>query len=160
MSPRAAWRLESLGFTDVYDFVPGKAAWLAMGWAAEGDLAGDPTVGALARSVPVARLGETVGDAKRRCAETGLDLCLVVNEAHIFMGRLRERSLQEEPTVPVEQAMEGGSSSVRPSESLNALAQRMDKRKISSVVVTDLKGRLVGALLLEDAQQALATPAV
>lgn len=160
MSPRAAWRLESLGFTDAYDFVPGKAAWLAMGWPSEGDSAGDPTVGTLARNVPVARPGETVGDAKRRCAETGLDLCLVVNEANIFMGRLRQRSLQEDPAVPVEQAMEAGSSTVRPSESLDALAQRMDERKIPSVVVTDLMGRLMGALLLEDAQQALATRAI
>ena len=37
MSPRAAWRLESLGFTKVYDYVPGKTDWLAAGLPREGD---------------------------------------------------------------------------------------------------------------------------
>jgi hypothetical protein len=27
MSPRAAWRLESIGFQHVYDYVAGKADW-------------------------------------------------------------------------------------------------------------------------------------
>ena len=31
MSDRAAWRLESLGFTRVYRYTPGKDGWLAMG---------------------------------------------------------------------------------------------------------------------------------
>jgi hypothetical protein len=31
MSPRAAWRLEGLGFERVYDYVPGKADWFASG---------------------------------------------------------------------------------------------------------------------------------
>ena len=31
MSPRAAWRLESLGFSHVYDYVAGKIDWLAAG---------------------------------------------------------------------------------------------------------------------------------
>jgi len=31
MSPRAASRLESLGFRDVYDYAAGKADWFAAG---------------------------------------------------------------------------------------------------------------------------------
>jgi 3-mercaptopyruvate sulfurtransferase SseA len=31
MSQRAAWQLERLGFAQVYDFVVGKAHWLASG---------------------------------------------------------------------------------------------------------------------------------
>jgi 3-mercaptopyruvate sulfurtransferase SseA len=31
MSPRAAWRLKTLGFERVYDYVGGKADWLAHG---------------------------------------------------------------------------------------------------------------------------------
>lgn len=42
MSPRAACRLERLGFKKVYDFVPGKLAWLAMGWPREGTAAAVP----------------------------------------------------------------------------------------------------------------------
>ncbi|MEX2586442.1 MAG: CBS domain-containing protein [Actinomycetota bacterium] len=96
--------------------------------------------------MPIARLGETVGDAKSRVDEAELDLCLVVNAAGIFMGRLRGESLEVEPATPVEQAMEHGSSTVRPNEPYDALASRMSKRKIGSVVVSDLKGRLIGVL--------------
>jgi hypothetical protein len=31
MSPRAAWRLEGLGFGSVYDYVAGKVDWMAAG---------------------------------------------------------------------------------------------------------------------------------
>src|SRR6266511_4403171 len=36
MSPRAAWRLESMGFAEVYDYVAGKADWGAAGLPLEG----------------------------------------------------------------------------------------------------------------------------
>jgi hypothetical protein len=42
MSPRAACRLETLGFPEVYDYVAGKADWLAHGLDVEG--AGAPSV--------------------------------------------------------------------------------------------------------------------
>ena len=36
MSPRAAWRLEATGFGPVYDYVAGKADWLAADLPFEG----------------------------------------------------------------------------------------------------------------------------
>ena len=42
MSPRAACRLELLGFTQVYDYVAGKADWLAHGLPTEGEQAQIP----------------------------------------------------------------------------------------------------------------------
>jgi 3-mercaptopyruvate sulfurtransferase SseA len=36
MSPRAAWRLEGLGFERVFDFVGGKAQWRERGLPTEG----------------------------------------------------------------------------------------------------------------------------
>ncbi len=49
MSPRAAWRLESLGFHDVYDYVDGKLDWMAAGLPTEGTNAEHPRAGDLAR---------------------------------------------------------------------------------------------------------------
>jgi len=156
MSPRAAWRFESLDFTDVYDFVPGKAAWLAMGWGREGTAAATPNVGELARrDVPVCRLGDTVGDARRELDESGYDFCLLTNEEGIFMGHLRGDALAGDPSELVDQAMEGGSTTVRPSEHVDALVKRMTKRGVKSIVVTDLKGKLIGALIREDAEKAV-----
>src|SRR6266567_8778669 len=36
LSARAAWRLESMGFQEVYRYTAGKADWLAAGWETEG----------------------------------------------------------------------------------------------------------------------------
>ena len=47
MSPRAAWRLETLGFTKVHDYVAGKADWGAAGFPLEGTHG--PRAGELAR---------------------------------------------------------------------------------------------------------------
>ena len=40
MSPRAAWRLEGLGFEKVFDYVPGEADWFASGLPRDGKLVG------------------------------------------------------------------------------------------------------------------------
>ncbi len=145
-----------MGFTDVYDFVPGKAAWLAMGWGREGNAASKPSVGELARTdVAVCRLGETIGDARSERDESGYDFCLLTNDRDIFMGRLRGDALAGGPGETVDRAMEGGSTTVRPSEPLEALVGRMTKKGVKSILVTDLKGKLIGALLREDAEKAL-----
>lgn len=156
MSPRAAWRLESLGFNQVYDFVPGKAAWLAMGWPTEGTQADRPTAGDLARTdVPKCCLDDTVTDASRQAESSEYDFCLVVNDRGIFMGRLRANAFTRPGDTPVSAAMEPGSTTVRPSEPLEGLVERMGKRGVEWIVVTDLKGRLIGALIRDDAQRAL-----
>jgi rhodanese-related sulfurtransferase len=40
MSPRAAWRLEGLGFSEVHHYASGKAGWFAARLPMEGALAG------------------------------------------------------------------------------------------------------------------------
>ena len=47
MSPRAAWRLETLGFERVYDYVGGKADWLGHALPREGEAASVPNAGEL-----------------------------------------------------------------------------------------------------------------
>jgi len=47
MSPRAAWRLETLGFEHAYDYVGGKADWLAHNLPGEGATADQPRAGDL-----------------------------------------------------------------------------------------------------------------
>ena len=45
LSARAASRLESLGFTHVYRYTPGKDGWLAMGLPTDGPEAATPRAG-------------------------------------------------------------------------------------------------------------------
>jgi hypothetical protein len=50
MSPRAASRLESIGFEQVYDYVAGKADWGSFGLPLEGIEGSETRVGAHVRT--------------------------------------------------------------------------------------------------------------
>ena len=157
MSPRAAWRLESLGFSRVYDYVAGEADWLAFGLPTEGTNANAPRAGAVARrDVPTCGPGERVGAARDRARAAGWDACVVVNDARVVLGRVRGDALDGDPERTVEAAMECGPVTVRPSEPLGAITERMRDRKTGSVLVTSSDGRLVGVLKRDDAERQLA----
>jgi CBS domain-containing protein len=156
MSPRAAWRLERLGFRDVYDFVPGKVAWLAMGWPREGTAAKVPNAGEVARrGTPTCALDDKVVDVREKVLAVGRYVCIVVNDANIVEGRLRGRALEETLEATAEEAMEIGPTTIRPNEPLEPLVERMHRRGVRTIVVSDLKGQLVGILYREDAETAL-----
>ncbi len=94
MSARAAWRLETLGFTEVYDYAPSKADWMAWGLPREGRSASVPTVGEVARrDVPTCALADTVGAARDRARAAGSDLCEVVTSGGVVLGLLRANQL-------------------------------------------------------------------
>ncbi len=72
MSPRAAWRLEHLGFEEVYDYVPGKADWVAAGLPTDGS--GERTarvVDVIDRSVPTCGPGHPVKRSVPELPPTG-----------------------------------------------------------------------------------------
>lgn len=153
MSPRGAWRLERLGFREVYDFVPGKTAWLAMGWPLEGTAAAVHNAGEIARrGTPTCALEDLVGDVREQVQAVGERVCIVVNDAGIVEGRLRGGALEEMPEVTAEEAMEVGPTTIRPNEPLGPLVERMHRRGVRTIVVSDLRGRLVGILYREDAE--------
>jgi CBS domain-containing protein len=156
MSPRAAWRLERLGFREVYDFVPGKMAWLSMGWPREGTAAAVPNAGEVARrGTPTCALEDRVGDVRETVLAVGRHVCIVVNDAGIVEGRLRRKALEEPTQATAEEAMEVGPTTIRPNEPLRPLVERMHKRGVRTIIVSDLKGQLVGILYREDAERAL-----
>lgn len=156
MSPRAAWRLERLGFGEVYDFAAGKAAWLAMGWPREGKAASLPNAGEVARrGTPTCSLEDRVGAVKEQVDSVGREVCIVVNAAGIVEGRLRDRALKETPEATAEDSMEIGPTTIRPSEPLVSLVERMRRRGVRTIVVSDLRGELVGILYRNDAERAL-----
>ncbi len=157
MSPRAAWRLESLGFTEVSDYVAGEADWLAMGLPSEGRDAGQLRAGRVAeRDVPTCELDERLGDVRRRVRNVGKDVCIVVNAERVVLGRLRGTAWDGPDDALVEDVMEAGPTTVRPSEPLAALTERMQEHGSRGVLVTTSDGRLVGLLERADAERVLA----
>ena len=94
MSPRAAWRLESLGFTKVYDYVAGKADWIAGGLPVEGERANVPrAIDAVKRDVPKCGPLDLIGDVSDQVEAARDDVCIVTNHEGIVLGRLRRRAL-------------------------------------------------------------------
>jgi CBS domain-containing protein len=156
MSDRAAWRLESLGFTRVYRYIPGKDGWLAMGLPTEGPDAATPRAGDVAdRDTPTCALHDRLGDVRDRLRSSGKTSCIVVNDQRVILGRLRGKSLDGDTEQTVEAVMEAGPTTVRPSEPLDALIGRMQKRKAKSIIVSTAAGVLVGVLRREDGERRL-----
>lgn len=156
MSNRAAWRLESLGFTRVYHYTPGKDGWLAMGLPSEGPEAATLRAGDVAdRDTPTCGLDDRPGDVRDRLQAVGKTSCIVVNDQRVVLGRIRGGSLDGDPEQTAEAVMEAGPTTVRPSEPLDALITRMQKRKTGSIVVSTADGVLVGVLHREDGERRL-----
>ncbi len=155
MSPRAAWRLEGLGFKEVYDYVPGKADWFASGLPKEGKLASAPTLGdTTRRDVPTCGPEEKVGHARGLVRGAGWDRCVIVNEQRIVLGLLREKELASDPDAAAERVMRPGPTTFRPDALAGKMAECMDKRGTRTVLVTTSDGKLVGLFYREDADAA------
>src|SRR5919198_5171991 len=141
MSARAAWRLESLGFTQVFRYVPGKADWFASGLPRAGKLASVSRAGDLARrDVPTCRLTDRLGDVQQRIRAAGGDVCVVVNDARVVLGLLREAALKADPQMVVEQLMEAGPKTYRPNVALETVMTYLRKNERDGVLVTTSDG--------------------
>jgi hypothetical protein len=156
MHARAAGRLESLGFGQVYRYAPGKADWRAAGLPMDGSL--QPTlraIDALRREVPTCGLDASVEDARREADRIASDFCLVVGDGGLVLGRLRGDALSTDPALRVIDVMENGPTTVRADEDLAALIARMQARRVANIIVSDPDGRLIGVLYREDGEQLL-----
>jgi Mg/Co/Ni transporter MgtE len=152
MSPRAAWRLESLGFGQVYDYVAGKLDWMAAGLPTEGTNAERPRAGEAARKdVPTCGLKEGLGSVRDRVRGQEWDAVVVVNDERVVLGLLRSKELDGDPELLIEQAMRPGPSTFRPFVPIEEMARFMAEHNLESSPVTTSDGRLVGLLLHEDA---------
>ena len=157
MSPRAACRLEALGFTAVYDYVDGIADWKATGLPTEGTAEPKQRVADATRpDVPTCRPDETVVEVKSRAHDHGWDTCVVVDCDGIAVGRIRSPAWDVEGDVSVAELMEPGPTTVRPDGLLRPLIHRMQKRDTAHVLVTTSQGALIGVLVREEGERVLA----
>src|SRR5262245_53905301 len=147
MSPRAAWRLEQLGFTQVYDYTAGKIDWIASGWPTEGPGPAQPRVlSAMDPNVPICHLAEEVGTIRGRLGD-GPTFCVVVNDRRIVAGRLEHlERIDLKDRRPASEIMRAGPATIRPSEDLSAVRQRMRERRVPQLLVTTPDGELLGLI--------------
>lgn len=151
MSPRAAWQLEALGFSDVYDYAAGKLDWISRRGTTEGRGPHYAVAGEAADrdAVLSCRVGDRLGEVAKALDVVEHDYCVVVNEQEIVLGRIRKKNVTGSLDSPVEHVMEPGPTTVRATESAAGLLERMIKRKVPAVLVTTNQGRLVGVATQE-----------
>src|SRR3954467_1427876 len=114
LSPRAAHRLEELGFTDVHDYVASKAAWLPEGRPGEGLLHDTQRAGAVVlRDVP--RVAPTAVIRELPEALREWELAVVVGDDDVVVGVVRRELLGTDGDTTVAAVMQTGPASVRPS---------------------------------------------
>lgn len=96
-----------------------------------------------------------MGDLAKQLDTVPHDYCVVLNDEDIVLGRMRKKNIQGPPDTAVEQVMEPGPTTVRPSEPAKGLLERMKKRSVPAVIVTTNKGRLIGAATQEALERLL-----
>jgi hypothetical protein len=141
LSPRAACRLETLGFREVYDYRPGKADWFAAGLPREGSKANVERAGDAVEMVPTCKLSERVGDVAER---TEKDVWAVTTPAGCLLGIVKLDEVTD-PDASVEDVMLPGPSTWRPNVSARELREYLTKKGRSEVFITTSDGTLMGA---------------
>ena len=146
LSARAAWRLESMGFQEVYRYTPGKADWLAAGWETEGTEARKVRIRQMIhKDVPTCSLRERLEDVKSR-RRPNQDLCVVVNDRNIVMGVIQGETWDATPQARVVDVMQPGPRTLRPDLEPKD-AQKMLKNYSAPVaIITTSDGELLGII--------------
>ena len=151
MSPRAACRLDTLGFEQVYDYMPSKVDWMARGLPLEGTRAFERRAIDFARhDVATCELNENVEDIAHRITDSLYGFGLVLSATGVVLGRLRGSALERHTKARAEEVMESGPSTVRADTSAGELAKRLREANLTTAVITDPEGRLLGITRLGD----------
>src|ERR1700687_1650782 len=152
MAPRAAARLESLGFDKVYQYEAGKLDWLATGLPTEGTNSDCPRAGDASRKdVVVSGPKDRLGDVRARAQAAGWDVAVVVDADRVVLGLLRSKELEMDSNLTVEQATRPGPRTFRPYVSTKEMADYMVEHDLDSAPITTSDGKLVGVLFRAEA---------
>jgi CBS domain-containing protein len=155
MSPRAALRLETLGFQNVYDYVAGKGDGVAHGLPTEGLSGGRLTAGDLVRrDVPRRALTDRVADVAQRIASSGYGFALVLGKDDVVLGRIRRSAVQGREDARAGDVMEPGPSTIRAHVPVEEAWEQMRQHDLKTMLVTTPEGRLLGVLSREDVEAA------
>jgi rhodanese-related sulfurtransferase len=147
LSARAAWRLASLGFTQVFRYTGGKADWIANGFPMEGSQARTPGAGDLADlDVPTCLRSERVGQVRERVRKDGWDACVVVNDQLVVLGMLRANDLAHaDQQWPAEEAMDRDPRTFRLNTPPEEVKVYFEKNLVAdAVLITTPDGKLFG----------------
>ena len=146
MSARAAWRLESMGFQEVYRYTPGNADWLAAGWETEGTEAKKSRIRQMIhKDVPTCSLRERLEDVKSR-RRPNQDMCIVVNDRNIVMGVIQNETWDANPQARVVDIMQPGPKTLRPDLEPKDAQKILRNYDAPTAIITTSDGELLGII--------------
>jgi len=144
LSARAAWRLEGMGFQEVYRYTGGKADWLAAGWETRGAEAKKARVGQMIqKEVPTCSMRERLHDVKSRRGPNQ-DLAVVVNDRNIVLGVIEGESWEKNNGARVVDVMQPGPRTIRPHLEVKEAQKALSGYTAPSAIVTTSDGELLG----------------
>jgi rhodanese-related sulfurtransferase len=151
MSPRAAARLDSLGFERVYDYAVSKVDYLARGLPREGEKAGEQRAADLLRDDVVrCGLADAIEKVQAEVEASPYGFALVVSEDQVLLGRLRRSALEGDGGKTAEEVMEAGPSTIRADTSIEKLRERLEGGGLNFAIVTTPDGVLLGVVCRAD----------
>jgi rhodanese-related sulfurtransferase len=145
LSARAAWRLESMGFQEVYRYTPGKEDWIAAGYDTEGTNATKPKLKQhLKTNVQTCLLRDRMQDVQNRRGTN--DICIVLNDRNIVMGVIEGDAWNANPLSRASEAMKPGPRTFRPDADPKEITKELRKDDLENAIVTTSDGELLGVL--------------
>jgi rhodanese-related sulfurtransferase len=153
MSPRAATRLEQLGF-DVYDYALSKVDWMAHGLPMEGSAAERPTARSFVRSdVATCALSDRAEEIRQRIDASPYGFALVLAD-RVVLGRVRRSRVDvAAEDASAELLMEPGPSTTRPHADPGELAGQLQRSGANTAILTTPEGELIGVVGRADLEQ-------
>src|ERR1700730_15553707 len=150
MGPRAATRLEQLGF-DVYDYALSKIDWMAHGLPMEGTAAARPTALSFARhDVVTCTMDDRAEEVNERMNASPYGFALVLAD-RVVLGRIRRSRVDDAPDdASAELLMEPGPSTTRPHTDPGELAKQLQRSGTSTAILTTPEGELMGVVSSSD----------
>jgi rhodanese-related sulfurtransferase len=146
LSARAAFRLETLGFQEVYRYTAGKADWLAAGFDTEGTDAGKRRLKQLLKqNVMTCTLKERLGTIRNRRSDPA-DICVVINDRNIVLGVIAGDAWEQDSLKTAAEIMESGPHTFRPHSDPSEVLKDMRRLNLENVIVTTSDGELLGAI--------------
>jgi rhodanese-related sulfurtransferase len=146
MSPRAAARLDRLGF-EVYDYALSKVDWMAHGLPMEGTAAARPTALSFAREdVATCALDDRAGEIMQSIDSSPYGFALALAD-RIVLGRIRRSHLDDaSDDASAEALMEPGPSTTRPHTDPDELAKQLQRSGANTAILTTPAGELLGVV--------------
>jgi len=150
LSPRAATRLDQLGF-EVYDYALSKVDWMAHGLPMEGTAANQPIALSFARDdVATCGLEDRADQIMQRIDSSPYGYAIVLAD-RVVLGRVRRSRLDDTPDeANAEMLMEPAPSTTRPHTDPGELASRLKRSGANTAILTTPEGELLGVVRRDD----------